>query len=155
MLKNLAKPTGEKLTEGEKKVVLCLEKENRKNYSEIARETGLSVQGTKNIIRRLRDEGVIKDNPNSKYERYSLDREKVHIRRFSTDLFKELMLPVTIGIFLTMFLAFTFKENALLFLMGGVIVFVPQLLYTLYRILATEEEIDIYRVSTPLKPMEK
>jgi len=155
MLKFSPKPTGEKLTPGESRIVIALEKKNRKTYSEIARITGLSVQGTKNIIRKLKDEGIVKENPNSPNGRYILNRKTVYIKRFSTDLFKQLMLPVVIGMFLTIFLAFFFKENAFIFAMGGTIVFFPQLLYTLYKILGTEDIIEVFKISTSLKKVKK
>jgi len=143
-----------RLTRGEEKVVLALEKEERKSYYEIAKVTGLSEPGARKIVNKLVDLGIIIHDPNNPYKRYSLNRERVLIKRnyyvkmssktSSYTILKELILPSFLGLCIAFLLAFLYKEFALIFALGGLTTFLPQFFYSFYKILHSEEEVEVY-----------
>lgn len=142
-----------KPTEGQKKVILVLDKEDIKSYSELARKAGLSIEGSKKVINSLIKKGIVKENAGSE-NRYSLNRKSVEIRRMKVvewskktdmELFKDLMLPVTVGIFLALIASFAFLDKALILVLGALIVFFPQFLYCFYKIIkSTKEVVEVF-----------
>jgi len=134
----------EKLTEGQKKVVLCLEKSNRKSYSEIAKATGLSIVGTRKILRILIKRGIVKENPSSPYERFILNKNSIIISRFSFELLKELILPSFLGILVLVPLGILMLDKAFILFLGGFTVFLAQFLYTFWKLMQTEERIEVF-----------
>jgi DNA-binding MarR family transcriptional regulator len=142
-----------KATEGQKKIILVLDKENVRSYSELARLSGLSIQGSKKVVELLIKKGIVKYNPTSE-NRYSLNRKAVEIKRSRViewaqksdiQLFKSLMMPVTIGMFIALISSFAFLQNALIFALGGVVVFLPQFIYCFYKIIkSTKETVEVF-----------
>ncbi len=147
----------ERLTEGEKKVVLSLLQENRKSYYEIAKVTGLSIEGVRKIIKKLEKRGIVEHNPNSDYDRFVLRRDRVVVKksffvktsskRNVYSILKELLFPSLLGLIISFILSFPLKENSVILTIGGLVVFIPQFLYSFYKVLHCEEEIEVYSTS--------
>jgi len=113
----------------------------------------LSIEGSKKVIEHLIKEGIVKYNPTSE-NRYSLNRKAVEIKKSRViewsqksdiQLFKDLMLPVTIGMFIALVGSFAFLQNALIFALGAAIVFLPQFFFCFYKILkSTKETFEVF-----------
>jgi len=146
----------EKLTEAQAKVVLALMNKSGKSYYEIAKNSGISIEGARKVLKKLIDYGIVKYNPNDKYKRFVLDEKKISIKKSyyvkSSEvtnvykLLKGLILPSTIGMISVIALSFLLFENALIFFLGGFIVFLFQFFYSFYKISKSEEKIEVFRV---------
>lgn len=146
-------------TEGQKKVILVLEREEIRSYSELARKSGLSIEGAKKVIEHLVKKGVVKHDPNK--SSYSLNRKAVEIKKLRViewskksdiDLFKVLMMPATIGMLIAIMGSFAFLQNALIFALGAVTVFLPQFIFCFYKVVkSTKEEVDVFLKLQPVE----
>jgi hypothetical protein len=127
-----------------------------RSYSELARLSGLSIEGSKKVVEHLAKKGIVKYNPESE-NRFSLNRKAVEIKKARVielsqksdiQLFKSLMMPVTIGMFFSLIISFAFLQNALIFALGAFTVFIPQFVYSFVKIVKSTKEI----VEVFLKP---
>lgn len=124
-----------------KNLILYLEQHGKcDNYSEVAEATGMSRRYLKMVLRKYNDMGVIHWNGRV----FWLNKKRIKISRFSSEIVKQLVMPVTAGMFTNLMIAFTFGLEAMLFIMGGLIVFLPQIIYTLWKIALTKEVIEVY-----------
>ena len=90
------------------------------------------------LLKKLNDLGAVDEYT------LKLNKNKVKIKRFSWEIMKQFMVPVTYGIVVNFLISFAFGFDAIVFVLGGTVVFMSQLLYTLWKILKTEEIIEVY-----------
>lgn len=148
----------EKLTEAQARVVLALMNKSGKSYYEIAKESGISIEGARKVIKKLMEYGIVKYNPDKKYDRFVLDKNKVVVKRTfyvkssevenAYKLLKGLILPSTLGMILTFIISLFLLDKALIFLIGGFIVFLFQFIYSFYIVYKSEEKIEVFLSST-------
>jgi hypothetical protein len=143
-------------SEKEKSVLLCLYNNSKANIRDIVGEIGktyghpISVQGVANIIDKYA--GIIRVS--NSQNKYSVDKSKVRIKSFDMELFKQSLTPAVVALFFICFpLAFIFGIYALWVAVGGVLLFIPQMTYTVYKILKAPEHKEIY-VSTSDKKLD-
>ena len=129
-------------SEAEKKIILALLERDRESYSDIARASGLSVTWVKKKIPKLIGEGIVKE-VGGKY-RYRLNRGKIKVVLFSWEKMKELSMPSVIGMVLNIFASLSFGSNAYIFALGGMTVFLFQIVYSIWKIYHATEIVDVY-----------
>jgi len=144
------KEKGKKIeSEKEKAVLLCLHDEDRKSIREIAKQTKnygneVSKTGVSKIIDKYMEFGIIKVRAESE-NKFSIDKGKIHIKSFDMEMLKQLMTPATLALFLICFpLAYASSINAIYMALGGVLVFIPQLVYSVYKILKMPQGKEIF-----------
>ena len=102
----------------------------------LAKELNMARPYLVRLLNKLNDKGII-DN-------LRLNKRKVKVKRFSWEIFKQFLGIVTLGVFVSIALAPLFEASAIPFLLGSVLVFSFQCVYTFYRILKEEDVVEVY-----------
>jgi hypothetical protein len=126
-------------SEKEKAVLLCLYDGDRTSIRDVAKQTknygnDVSKTGVAKILDRFVELGVVRVKSESE-NKFSLNRNKVYVKSFDMELLKQLMTPAAVALFFICFpVAFMFV-TAVYIAVGGVLVFLPQLVYSMWKIL--------------------
>ena len=130
--------------ETEKKIILALSERNYDSYSSLSEKVNISRQWLKEKIKKMEVENIVTNKPINNKPSFGLNKKRVKIKKFSLELFKQLIMLPTFGLLFNFILAFYFGVNSLIFIFGGLSVFTPQFLYSFYKILSTEEGYEVF-----------
>jgi len=121
-----------------KELILYLKYNKPYSKSQLAKDLNTGRPYLYRMLKKLNDLGAVDEYT------LKLNKNKVKIKRFSWEIMKQFMVPVTYGIVVNFLISFAFGFDAIVFVLGGTVVFMSQLLYTLWKILKTEEIIEVY-----------
>lgn len=131
--------------ETEKKILLALSEKDYDSYSALAERVDLSRVWLKEKIKKMEVEKWVEHKSVDNKTLFRLNKKRVKVKKFSMELFRQLIMLPTLGLFFNFLLAFYFGlGGAMVFIFGGVSVFLPQFLYSFYKILKTEEGYEIF-----------
>jgi len=103
----------------------------------LAKELNMARPYLVRLLNKLNDKGIVDSN-------LKLNRRKIKIKRFSWEIFKQFLGFVTLGVFVSLALAPFFEASAIPFLLGSILVFSFQCVYTFYKIIKEEDVIEVY-----------
>jgi len=132
--------------EKERALLLSLYDSERGSFKRIAISVEkygveLSRQGARKIFKRFEKKGITFKNSENNY---TLNKKRVKIKLFSIEILKKMIFPSTFGFIIAVTITPLLKDLALYLLWGSLIVFFPQLFYTIYVILTTHETRLVY-----------
>jgi len=147
-----------KLVEGEteKCVLLALHESDLPSYGEIVRTVNkkfgikMSRMRAHNIFKKYEKLGIMKRKENGFY---SLDKNKVKIKLFSTELLKDSVFPASIGLVIALILSTIFYQNSFWIILGSLTVFLLQFLRFLQKVFTTKETRLVF-VSISKEPLQ-
>jgi len=126
--------------EKEKNLLIFLnERKSCNKFSEASEACSMSRKWLKRLLKKYKDLGVIKWDGS-----FSLRRGRVKIKRFSWEVFKEMTTGVLLGIFLNIIFTILLRPTGFVFFLGGLMVLIPQVIYSFYRILSSKEVIEVW-----------
>ena len=130
--------------ENEKKIILALSEKNYDSYLSLSEATKISRPWLKKKIKKLELENVVKVKTVNKRSLFTLNKKKVKIKKFSWELLKQLLAFPSMALIIIFMLMFYFGVCAFPFVLGGIVVFISQIIYAIYKMLRMKETIEIF-----------
>ncbi|MHA1866385.1 MAG: hypothetical protein ACTSWZ_07755 [Candidatus Heimdallarchaeaceae archaeon] len=138
--------------EAEKKLILALYEKGADSVSELHERTGVSRKWIKKLLQKYESQKIVNYNLSSKKKRFTLNKKYVMIKSLSWEILKEYLIPIAIGLFVLLlisgFLFSLFSLYSFLIILGGVIVSISQIVYSIIKLLRTPETKEVWITGT-------